>query len=76
MHFPTNRRKQHLEAREKYEGHPWMNRQEAAKLAKIDMCVKREKLDKRGEDHAPRVISAQKAAVTAFTGPVITVVQD
>ena len=71
MHFRTNRRKQHLEVREKYEGHPWMNRQEAAKLAKIDMFGKREKLDKCGEDYAPRESSAQKAAVT-----VITVVQD
>jgi hypothetical protein len=40
------------------------------------MFVKREKLDKCGEDYAPRVISSQQPRVTVFTGPVMTVVQD
>ena len=48
----------------------------SSQTRQIDMFVKRGKLDKCGEDYAPRVISAQKAAVTDFTGPVITVVQD
>jgi hypothetical protein len=45
-------------------------------LAKVSMFVKREKLDKCEEEYAPRVISAQEPPVTAFTGPVMTVVQD
>ena len=75
-HFPRARRQQHKRAWEENRNGPRLDKQAAAKWCKIDMFVRREKFDKCGQWYAARVISAQKPKVTAFTGPVITVVQD